>query len=114
MHPEHSVRYAATRNKRMMASNSQNIHAADHIAWGRLPTRPTVIEAPVLVPFPAYGTRLRGIGFVHLDRATGFIIQLGNQAGITRATDLLSLVASQVLCGIVKGLPHIARGAREG
>jgi hypothetical protein len=43
----------------MLASHSQNIHAADHIAWGCLPTRPTAIEVPVLVPLPAYGTRLR-------------------------------------------------------
>jgi hypothetical protein len=108
-----SVRYATTRNKHVMTTNSQNVQTANHITWRGLSTRPTAIDTPVLVPLPAYGTRLRGIGFVHLYCTTGFIVQLRNQPGVTRTANLLRLPCAQTLCGIIEWLTHIAGGAWE-
>jgi hypothetical protein len=97
-----------------MTTDSQNIQTANDITRRGLSTPPTTIDAPVFVPFPAYGTRLRGPMFVNLHSATGFIVQLGHQSGITGTTDLLRLTPSQMLCRIVKRLANITCRTREG
>jgi len=114
MDPLHRVGYATTRNKGVLATHRQNIQTANDITRCGLATRPATVSAPVLVPFPAYGTRLRGISFIHYDSPTGFIVQLPEQLGIARATDLLSLATSQALRRVIKGFADIASGARKG
>ena len=51
--------------------------------------------------------------FVNFNRATAFIIQLGNQFGIAGAADLLGLPPSELLCRIVKRFADITGGARK-
>ena len=97
----------------MMTTDSQNIQAANDITRRGETTLATVIRASSLVPLPAYGTRLRGVMFVDFDGATGFVIQLGNQSGIARITDLLCLATSELLCCVVKRFADIAGGARK-
>jgi hypothetical protein len=98
MNPLDSVWYAATWHKDVMTTHLQDIHAANHITRRGL---------------PAYPTCLRGIRFVNLHGATGFVIQLANQPSITGTAHLLGLASSDLLCRVIKRLPDVTGGARE-
>ncbi len=113
MHPLDRVWYAATWNKGMLPPNRQNIHTADDVTRGGDATAATAVYPPGLVPFPAYGTRLRGIMLVHGNGPTGLVSQLRDQSHVTRTADLLRLLGPQMLRRVIEGLPHIAHGARK-
>ena len=93
-----------------MTTDRQNIDATDHITRGRQSARPTAVYSSVLVPCATNRAILGRIVFICLNSATGFIVEVGNQYGITGTADLLGLAPSHLLGCVVKGFSNIARG----
>src|SRR5262249_426867 len=64
-------------------------------------------------PLPAYGTRLRAIGFVDDYCARRLVIELLDELARARGAHLLSLHASSALGRVITWLAYIARGTGE-
>jgi len=96
-----------------MLTETQDIDCAHRVTWAGGPTVRAEVYPAVLIPLPAYGTRLRGIGFAEGDRPSRLVIELLNHlAGAGRA-HLLGLHPSGALRGVIERLPHIARRTRK-
>ena len=77
------------------------------------PARGATVDPAVLAPLPAYGTRLRGIGFAEGDRPSRLVVELLDEFAGTGGTHLLRLYPSRALGGGIERLAHIAGRARE-
>lgn len=74
-----------------MLTERQNIDRTYDIAGAGGSTVRTVIYPAVFAPLPAYGTRLRGIGFADGDGASCLVIQLLDECTGAGSTHLLRL-----------------------
>ena len=93
-----------------MTTDSQNIDAANYIPGCGQTARPTTVYPSAFIPFPAYGTRLRGVMFIHFNRASCLVVQLADDLPVTRTADLLRLHTAYLLRSVVEGFPHKAGG----
>src|SRR5262249_53356449 len=96
-----------------MVPEAQDIHRAHRVTRDSGSALRTAVDPAVFAPLPAYGTRLRGIGFTDGNRASRLIIELPNDLARASRTHLLGLHASVALRGVVERLAHIARGTGE-
>jgi hypothetical protein len=97
-----------------MYTKGQDIQRANRIARASGPARWAAVDPSVLAPLPAYGTRLRGIGFAEGDCPSRFVVEQLDDLARAGGTYLLRLLASDTLCCVVERLTHIAGGVGEG
>src|SRR5579872_3574867 len=96
-----------------MLTKAQDIDRAHRIARASGAAMGAAVYPAVLTPLPAYGTRLRGIGFIDDQGASRLVIELLDELAGTRSAHLLGLHPSAPLSRIIERLAYIARGARE-
>src|SRR5258706_4748819 len=98
---------------RTMVTETQDIHRTDGVTRASGSTVRTVVYPAVLAPLPAYGTRLRGIGFINDNRASRLVVELLDELACASSAHLLGLYPSGALRRIVEWLTHVARGTRK-
>ncbi len=86
-----------------MRTERKNIHRTHHVAGTGGPTMRAAVYPAVLAPLPAYGARLRGIGFAEGNGPSRLVIKLLDEFTGTGTTDLLGLPAPDALGRIVEG-----------
>ena len=59
-----------------MSAERQDIDRAHRVTRASGPARWAAVDPAVLAPLPAYGTRLRGIGFAEGDRPSRLVVEL--------------------------------------
>ena len=91
----------------------QDSDCAHRIAWASGPAVRAAVDPPVRAPLPAYGTRLRGIGFAAGDRPSRRVVQQVDDLTGTGTTYRLGRFAPGTLGGASEWLAPIARRARE-
>ncbi len=96
-----------------MHTKGEDMHCATTGARGRGPPLGATVDPAVLAPPPADGTRLRAVGFVSRDRASGLVVELANDRARARRADLLSLHPPLTLGGLIERLTDRAQGTRE-
>jgi len=95
-------------------AETQDGERADGVAWTSGATRRATVYSKVLTPLPAYGTRLRGIGFAEGDRPSRLVVELLNEFAGTHLADLLRLHPPDAPCRLVERLTDVAGGTRKG
>src|SRR5258708_19007204 len=69
---------------RTMVTETQDIHRTNGVTRASGSTVRTVVYPAVLAPLPAYGTRLRGIGFIDGNRASRLVVELLDELALAR------------------------------
>ena len=96
-----------------MLTEAQDSDRADRVARAGDPARRAAVDPALLAPLPAYGTRLRGIGFVDDNRASRLVIELLDDRAGTGGAHLLGLHPSGTPRGSIERLAHLAGRAGE-
>jgi hypothetical protein len=97
-----------------MDTKRQDIGRAYCVAGAGGTTVRAPVDPAVSAPPPAYGTRLRAIGFVNHNRACGFVVELIDELAGTGLADGLRLYLAGTLGGLIERLAHIAQRTGEG
>jgi len=108
------VWYTTTRNQSAVLPDAEDVGTAHHITRGNISTLSAFVHAPTLVPFSAYGARLRRISLVLLYRAASLVVQLFDNLAVAGRTYLLSLLASHLLGRVIERFTYMTGRIREG
>src|SRR5260221_12405442 len=96
-----------------MVTEAQDIRRAHRITGARGAAVRTAVYPAVLAPRPAYGTRLRGIGFADDNGTSRLVLQLLDELTGAGRAHLLGLHPSDALGRLIERLADEARGTRE-
>jgi len=96
-----------------MDAKGQDIDGAYRVPWASGFTTRAAINPAVSAPLPAYGTRLRGIGFVDSDGSSRLVIKLLDNLSRASGAYLLRLHSTNALGGVVERLTDVAGRARK-
>ena len=88
------------------------VHRADRVARASGPAVGAAVDPAVRAPLPAYGTRLRGIGFAAGDRPSRRVVELLDDLRV-QAVLTCWACPRRTLGGVIEWLAPIARRARE-
>ncbi len=109
----HLHRQGTAWEHRTMVPERQDIDRTHGVPWGRCTTMRATIDPALLAPLPAYGTRLRGIGFAEGNGSSCLVVQLGDELVRASSAHLLSLHPPDALGRRIERLPNVARRTGE-
>jgi len=96
-----------------MQADAADVRQPHDISWGPKPALLALVLSPHAATLPAYRTGLRGVVLVYFTNTETLVAQLMDDLRVRGRRDLLSLFATEMLCGVVEGLADHDSRARE-